>query len=100
MKKFTGEIEKTIKPYIKIKLEEQKTMPWESKLGGYPAFTQCDPRYYDKNLERFNTLLLQLDCEDECDLMFGDTGVANFFINEEDLKKLDFTKVLYNWDCC
>ncbi|EPY2308007.1 YwqG family protein, partial [Clostridium sporogenes] len=34
MKKFTGEIEKTIKPYIKIKLEEQKTMPWESKLGG------------------------------------------------------------------
>ncbi|WP_155392911.1 DUF1963 domain-containing protein, partial [Clostridium sporogenes] len=41
-----------------------------------------------------------LDCEDECDLMFGDAGVANFFINEEDLKKLDFTKVLYNWDCC
>jgi len=70
------------------------------KIGGYPAFTQCDPRYYDKNLERFDTLLLQLDCEDECDLMFGDAGVANFFINEEDLKKLDFTKVLYNWDCC
>ena len=100
MKKFTCEIEKTIKPYIKIKLEEQKTMPWESKLREYPAFTQCDPRYYDKNLARFNTLLLQLDCEDECDLMFGYAGVANFFINEEDLKKLDFTKGLYNWDCC
>ncbi|MGY0373168.1 DUF1963 domain-containing protein [Clostridium sp. JNZ J1-5] len=21
-------------------------------------------------------------------------------INHDDLKKLDFTKVLYNWDCC
>ncbi|MCR1934088.1 YwqG family protein [Clostridium tepidum] len=70
------------------------------KIGGYPVFTQSDPRYYDKNLERFDTLLLQLDCEDKCDLMFGDSGVANFFINKEDLKNLDFSKVLYNWDCC
>lgn len=70
------------------------------KIGGYPAFTQGDPREDNKTLNKFDTLLLQLDCEDECDLMFGDGGVANFFINEEDLKKLDFTKVLYNWDCC
>jgi uncharacterized protein YwqG len=31
--------------------------------------------------------------------MFGDVGVANFFITEEDLKKKDFSKVIYNWDC-
>lgn len=68
------------------------------KIGGYPTFTQSDPRD-DKKLRTFDTLLLQLDYEEECDLMFGDGGVANFFINEEDLKKLDFTKVLYNWDC-
>lgn len=69
------------------------------KLGGYPNFTQSDPRE-DKKLRIFDTLLFQLDYEEECDLMFGDGGIANFFINEEDLRKLDFTKVLYNWDCC
>ncbi len=69
------------------------------KIGGYATFTQDDPRD-DKELNNFDTLLLQLDCEKECDVMFGDSGIANFFINEEDLKKLDFTKVLYNWDCC
>lgn len=70
------------------------------KIGGYPAFAQSDPRDDDEKLGTLDTLLLQLDYEKECDLMFGDGGVANFFINEEDLKKLDFTKVLYNWDCC
>lgn len=70
-----------------------------SRIGGYPFFTQADPRD-DEKLNNYDTLLLQLDYEKECDLMFGDGGVANFFINEEDLKKFDFTKVLYNWDCC
>ncbi|WP_411680245.1 YwqG family protein [Clostridium thailandense] len=70
-----------------------------SRIGGYPFFTQADPRD-SEDLNNHDTLLLQLDCEKECDLMFGDGGVANFFISEEDLKKLDFTKVLYNWDCC
>jgi len=31
--------------------------------------------------------------------MWGDCGVGNFFINIEDLKNLDFSDVLYNWDC-
>ena len=31
--------------------------------------------------------------------MWGDCGVGNFFINAEDLKRLDFSNVLYNWDC-
>ncbi|MDE5859478.1 MAG: DUF1963 domain-containing protein, partial [Oscillospiraceae bacterium] len=32
-------------------------------------------------------------------IMWGDMGVANFFISENDLKNLDFSKVAYNWDC-
>lgn len=73
-----------------------------SRLGGYPGFTQNDPREYaDKyaNME----LLVQIDSEsiDNEDItMWGDCGIANFFINAEDLEKLDFSKVLYNWDCC
>lgn len=27
-------------------------------------------------------------------------GVANFFINQKDLEKRDFSRILYNWDCC
>ncbi len=33
------------------------------------------------------------------EIMWGDMGVAGFFINYEDLKRKDFSKVLYNWDC-
>ena len=32
--------------------------------------------------------------------MWGDSGVANFFINKEDMKNKKFDNILYNWDCC
>lgn len=67
------------------------------KIGGYPGFTQFDPReHYHKDRTE---LLLQVDSDDAIDIIWGDCGVANFFISEEDLKNKDFSKVLYNWDC-
>lgn len=66
------------------------------RIGGYPYFTQMDPRD-DGDPE---ILLFQADTDDEISLMFGDCGVANFFIKEEDLHKRNFSNVLYNWDCC
>ena len=72
------------------------------KVGGYPYFTQCDPRY-EKMLEYYDFLLFQLDTDsigDEDVAMWGDSGVGNFFINSEKLKNKDFSDVLYNWDCC
>ena len=69
------------------------------KLGGYPFFTQHDPRDGDIDLESHTVTLLQIDSDDSIDLMWGDSGVANFFITKEDLKNKNFTKVLYNWDC-
>eukprot|EP00130_Batrachochytrium_dendrobatidis_P008365 XP_006683240.1 hypothetical protein BATDEDRAFT_93002 [Batrachochytrium dendrobatidis JAM81] len=68
------------------------------KLGGYSFFTQEDPRAYGDYLTH-DTLLLQIDSDDDMNIMWGDTGVANFFISSEDLKNRDFSKVLYNWDC-
>ena len=65
-----------------------------SKLLGYPAFTQFDPR--DDN--KYDTLLFQLDSEDGV-MLWGDCGVANFFINGAKLKQHDFSDILYNWDC-
>ena len=33
-------------------------------------------------------------------VMWGDSGIANFFINREKLRRCDFSDVIYNWDCC
>lgn len=70
---------------------------------GYPFFTQCDPRGEEQRYERYDTLLLQIDSDmigGEDYVLWGDCGVGNFFINREDLKNMDFSRVLYNWDCC
>ena len=68
---------------------------------GYPSFTQEDPRTEDSP---FDTLLLQIDSmrdeENNYSILWGDCGVCNFFIARTDLEKLDFSRVLYNWDCC
>lgn len=65
------------------------------KLGGFPNFTQSDPR----TLEDPHVLLFQLDSDDDLDLMWGDVGIGNFFIPPEDLARGDFHRVAYNWDC-
>lgn len=71
---------------------------------GYPYFTQNDPRELVEEYERYDTLLFQMD-SDGVDaygdyVLWGDSGVGNFFINRKDLEKCDFSRVLYHWDCC
>lgn len=70
------------------------------KLGGYAAFAQEDPRGYHANGEEW-LLLFQMDTDsnDRFEIMWGDSGIANFFIRRADLKALRFDKVWYNWDC-
>ena len=65
------------------------------KIGGYPAFAQEDPR--EEEDER-TVLLLQLDSEEPY-IMWGDCGLCGFFCSPEDLRRCDFSNVLYNWDC-
>lgn len=66
------------------------------KIGGYAYFTQDDPRF-GHDIFKDYILLLQIDSDDE--IMWGDVGVANFFIHPDDLSKKDFSKVMYSWDC-
>ena len=68
------------------------------KIGGFPNFTQSDIR----EVGDYEILLLQIDSEgtEKNEIMWGDCGIANFFIREKDLKELNFDKVIYNWDCC
>jgi uncharacterized protein YwqG len=67
------------------------------KIGGYATFTQEDPRKQNKEFEEW-ILLLQIDSQDN-DIMWGDVGVANFFIHPDALRRRDFSNVMYTWDC-
>lgn len=84
--------------------DESMDKAFRHKIGGYPGFSQFDPR--DEDDENYNFLLFQLDsdCREDFsnsnyEIMWGDLGIGNFFINREKLKQLDFSDVLYNWDC-
>lgn len=69
------------------------------RMGGYPFFSQSDPR--EETFAEHTVMLLQIDSEGDGDdeIIWGDCGVANFFITPEALARLDFSSVLYNWDC-
>ena len=68
----------------------------DSRIGGYPYFVQNDCIGFDDG----DFLLLQLDIDEECGIMFGDSGNCVFSIPKDALKNRDFTKVVYDWQCC
>lgn len=74
------------------------------QLGGYPYFTQYDPRYERDSTEltKYTEVLFQIDSQfdTEWDMCWGDAGVRNFFISREDLEAIEFSDLLYNFDCC
>ena len=117
MKKFHLENKEKYKEILKIYDDEKFLSYWDiwdileedkeigkklfeagHKIGGYPNFTQSDVR----KIGDYEILLLQIDSEgtEKNEIMWGDCGIANFFIREKDLKELNFEKVIYNWDCC
>lgn len=70
-----------------------------SRIGGFPLFTQSDPRSADNSYGADTVLLFQLDSDPANGVSWGDDGVCNFFITPEQLAKRDFSHVLYHWDC-
>ena len=72
-------------------------------IGAYPTFTQWDPRNPEEK-DAYGITLLQVESywnndSNSSGIMWGDSGVANFFINKEKLEHLNFEDVLFNWDC-
>ena len=68
---------------------------WKTRIGGWPSYTQSEPRFVNENTVQ----LLQLDSE--AGMMWGDCGIAHFFIQKEDLEKKNFDgTVTFTWDCC
>lgn len=87
--------------YDTERLYENEYEKHNSRIGGYPVFTQSDPR--DAECTDCDTLLFQLDSLFErgsnSEIMWGDMGIANFFISKNALARCDFSKVMFNWDC-
>lgn len=77
------------------------------RIGGYPCFEQFDPRGNKAELQKYDTLLLQIvshtmadDAGNEKNLiLFGDEGGCQFFIPCDKLRARDFSDVMYWWDC-
>ena len=69
-----------------------------SRIGGYPVFVQNPVEAYESGSKP--VLLLQLDEDPIADIMFGDCGNCQFFISEDDLRKKDFSDIVYDWACC
>lgn len=76
---------------------------YRHQLGGYPFFAQYDFRTgFEGKYRDLDVLLFQLaedEVGDEMEIYWGCAGIGNFFINREDLLKLDFSRVAYQWDC-
>lgn len=68
----------------------------EIYFGGHPEFTQSDPRI-NSAYKDLTICILHLSSEDI--FMWGDLGMANFFMTEEDLRHCRFEKAVYTWDC-
>lgn len=99
---FYGLFPKAGRPYDVLAAEPEGEKA-RHQLDGYPYFTQSDPRGEKPEYDRMDTLLFQLDSDGrgrEDLVLWGDCGVGGFFIDREDLRRRDFSRVLYNWDCC
>jgi uncharacterized protein YwqG len=79
-------------------IEDDIVESYGNKIGGYASFSQTDVRELAPVQEKW-LLLLQIDRAKNADIMWGDGGAGNFFIEENDLRNRDFSRVVYNWDC-
>lgn len=69
-----------------------------ANIGGYPDFTQQDPRY-DKP-DHMDECLVKIDSYLDRRLQIGDSGIIFSFINSNDLKECKFENGHCDWDCC
>ena len=60
------------------------------------ALITCEGTWYNADIPFMAEFLVVFE---NGYIMWGDSGVCNFFINKDKLKNLDFSDVLYNWDC-
>lgn len=80
------------------RMQEQCESPFIS-IGGYPDFTQEDPRIYMKIPK--DVCLFKIDSSyDYKRIEIGDAGILCALITEKELKKCIFEDTFVDWDCC
>ena len=97
---YKKEITNLIKLSIeKLKIEypnyEVLTMSITSDFSSGISAIHFDSESFSKNYLQKEKYKYYLE---KNEIMWGDCGIANFFIREKDLKELNFDKVIYN--CC
>ncbi|MBQ8424713.1 MAG: DUF1963 domain-containing protein [Clostridia bacterium] len=68
-------------------------------IGGYPDFTQTDPRDGDLD-EEYTECLFKLDSCLDSRIQIGDSGIAWALMTKEDLVNKNFDNARFDWDCC
>ncbi len=70
-----------------------------AKMGGYSSPVQKDPRMIRPAEDWVVLLELQEGRRDgSFDMIWGDAGMGAFYIRADDLKRRDFSRVVYYWD--
>lgn len=75
---------------------DEAARPQRHHSGGYPAYTQRDVHHLAA-FAGHDHVLLRLTSDDR--LTWGDAGECVFLIRGEDLRRGDFSRVAYSWDC-
>lgn len=67
-------------------------------FGGYPDFTQRDPR--DNEMEEKEECIFKLDSIVDMDnITLGDSGILNVLITKKDIENCNFENGIVTWDC-
>jgi len=69
-----------------------------SRIGGYPSFVQPDPRLSSIPHKEKDFLLLQIEDDTKNGIAVCDAGAFAFLANSSQVKKMDFSEVLFNLD--
>lgn len=105
IKDLTGEaigdfidIEKIFGKDIYKMLDEQLHIP-QISIGGYPDFTQEDPRYEKEHSDKTECIFKLDSCYDDELFWLGDAGILFVLISKENLKSKKLSEALLDWDC-
>ena len=87
-------------------LDEAEEEIWDAinipkiSLGGYPDFTQSDPRGYGEVKGKSECLFKLDSCADSDKFFIGDAGILFALIAPDDIKNCNFENAFVDWDCC
>jgi uncharacterized protein YwqG len=78
-------------------LYDREDSGFAAHTGGFPGFTQGDPRARDSALSEHTFVVLNLGYSP--DICISDAGELHILVTPEAWARGDFSGAIYNWDC-